>query len=194
MLKRITNATAAHHRPSLKSNKTKETTRKTSSPRRLESACSARSMPARRSSGKKREINWNFPLVLRSAFASTPPTAHAGNFDTEARTGTFAWAMHDAQRCVDATRYPRILSTRKGRVNPGRFVALFREGCRVSIDTSELDFFRPQKKKKSNARNLEERVHTGKKKLDWPSDKKSQRVVIICDTFRLKRMYIHFHQ
>ena len=125
----------------------KEMTRKASSPKRFEPACSARSMPARRSSGKKREIKWNFPLVLRSAFASTPPTAHAGNFDTEARTGTFAWAMHDAQRCVDATRYPRILSTRKGRVNPGRFVALFREGCRVSIDTSELDFFHPQKKK-----------------------------------------------
>ena len=148
-------------------------TRMASSPKRFEPACSARSMPARRSSGKKREIKWNFSLVLRSAFASTPPTAHAGNFDTEARTGTFAWAMHDAQRCVDATRYPRILSTRKGRVNPGRFVALFREGCRVSIDTSELDFFHPQKKSRT-PRNLEERVHNKyrKKKLDWPSDKK----------------------
>ena len=111
----------------------KEMTRKASSPKRFEPACSARSMPARRSSGKKREIKWNFPLVLRSAFASTPPTAHAGNFDTEARTGTFAWAMHDAQRCVDATRYPRILSTRKGRVNrpPVRFGCAFRK-CRVS--------------------------------------------------------------
>ena len=130
--------------------------------------------------------------MLRSAFASTPPTAHAGNFDTEARTGTFAWAMHDAQRCVDATRYPRILSTRKGRVNPGRFVALFREGCRVSIDTSELDFFHPQKKKKVERQETLKNVsiiNTGKKKLDWPSDKKSQRVVLICDTFRLKRMY-----
>lgn len=116
---------------------TKETTRKASSPRRFEPACSARSMPARRSSGKKREIKWNFPLVLRSAFASTPPTAHAGNFDTEARTGTFAWAMHDAQRCVDATRCPRILSTRKGGVNPREVRLRFREN-----DVASAFFFR----------------------------------------------------
>ena len=150
----------------------KEMTRMASSPKRFEPACSARSMPARRSSGKKREIKWNFPLVLRSAFASTPPTAHAGNFDTEARTGTFAWAMHDAQRCVDATRYPRILSTRKGRVNPGRFVALFREGCRVSIDTSELDFFHPQKKKSRTPETLKNVSIREKKNWTGPQTRK----------------------
>ena len=113
----------------------KEMTRKASSPKRFEPACSARSMPARRGSGKKREIKLPFPAFR--AFPSTPPTAQPGNFDIEARTGTFAWAMHDAQRCVDATRCPRILSTRKGGVNPREVRLRFREN-----DVASAFFFR----------------------------------------------------
>ena len=105
----------------------KEMTRKASSPKRFEPACSARSMPARRRSGKKREIKYNF----RSCRVPLFPRPH------QPRNLETSTPRHAPELSRWPCMMPSVASTprddlascqrAKGRVDPERFGCAFRE-------------------------------------------------------------------